>query len=232
MELLRGETLLSRLRRVGPYPPEAALSLLEQMAAGLETAHEAGVIHADLKSENVMLVADRHAACAVITDFGLAEDHDGLATRMRGSRPFLAGTIGYMAPERLSGGPATRASDIYALGVVLFEMLTGHLPFDPSSLRAALDGDGRSLQPKPELLLRLPLGWRPAIERCIHPCPTARFDRAPAVVEAIRNSLPLAQEGAAYSACRCPRVATGASSRPLRSRPRGRTGVEQVKSGP
>jgi serine/threonine protein kinase len=134
MELLRGETLSARLQQ-GRMSCAEALPLVEQMTAGLHAAHRAGIVHRDFKSANVMLVDDGDGRTrAVITDFGLA-----LAVQLRPGETLttsitehgqIAGTPEYMAPEQILGGEVTPALDIYALGVAMFEMITGRTPFE------------------------------------------------------------------------------------------------------
>ncbi|MGA3043181.1 MAG: protein kinase [Bryobacteraceae bacterium] len=127
MELLEGETLAERLQRAGPMTPSEALPLIEQMAAGLGAAHEAGVVHRDFKPGNVMLVpAVAGASRAVITDFGLARAMDAAVAggeSYSGSATGVFGTPPYIAPEQLAGGGVSAAADVYALGVVIDEML-------------------------------------------------------------------------------------------------------------
>jgi eukaryotic-like serine/threonine-protein kinase len=120
MEFLEGETLTARLAR-GPIPEAEALSIARQIAAGLAAAHKAEVIHGDLKSSNIILTKQAGGGVrAVITDFGLARNSGSeLRAAQSGER---GGTPTYMAPELLEGSRATRASDIYALGVILREL--------------------------------------------------------------------------------------------------------------
>jgi predicted ATPase/tRNA A-37 threonylcarbamoyl transferase component Bud32 len=129
MELLEGETLSDRLR-AGPLAPAEALPLVKQMVDALEAAHAQGIVHRDFKSSNVLLVRDHPSERLVVTDFGIARALERERTRdaeMTGEG--LMGTPGYMAPEQVLGERVTPATDIYALGVVLFEMLSGQLPF-------------------------------------------------------------------------------------------------------
>jgi len=134
MELLGGETLADRLRRAGRMTTTEAFPIITQIAAGLAAAHEAGIVHRDFKSANVVLVPSKRGAedvRAVVTDFGLARGTsagDSSAVSLCGTGDF-AGTPAYMAPEQVRGGEITPAVDIYALGVVMYEMLTGHRPF-------------------------------------------------------------------------------------------------------
>jgi len=126
MPLLRGQTLRQRLQR-GSLAPTEVENLGRQLLSGLAAVHRAGVVHGDLKSDNVMLLAGTGALPrVVIIDFGLAR---AAATPARGSLGRSAnGSPPYMAPERLRGAPSSPASDVYAVGVVLFEALTGQLP--------------------------------------------------------------------------------------------------------
>ena len=131
MELLTGETLAQRLRRDGRLSETEALPLARQLGAALEAAHAAGVVHRDLKSSNVLLVQGESGPRAVVTDFGLACSGplgEGIETAESENTP-LVGTPDYMAPEQVEGGPVTAAADLFALGVVLYEIVTGTLPF-------------------------------------------------------------------------------------------------------
>ena len=125
MELIVGDSLRKRLKSSGALPPEQVTQVALELARGLAAAHEAGVIHRDLKPGNVLFAGER----AVITDFGLAR-HEG---DERASASDFAGTPAYMAPEQMVGRRVSTAVDVYALGVVAFEMLTGRLPFSASS---------------------------------------------------------------------------------------------------
>ncbi|MEZ5404276.1 MAG: protein kinase [Bryobacteraceae bacterium] len=178
MELLVGETLAARLRRDGRLRAEAAVPLIRQMALGLDAAHEAGVIHRDFKSANVMLVGGR----AVITDFGLARATGAMAATASAdtavSTTQLAGTVGYMSPEQMRGAPVTAASDIYSFGIVMYEMAAGKLPFDDSNvLNSAMQRGGRI----PDVRAEAPEAggrWASAIERCLQPEADRRFATA------------------------------------------------------
>ncbi len=130
MELVQGETLRDRLGR-GPMPIADVLDLGTQVAAAISAAHKSGVIHRDIKPENVIIMSDGYAK---VLDFGLAKLReirgDDAATLLK-TRPGVAmGTISYMAPEQLVGGDVTPAADVFSLGVVLYEMLTGRRPFE------------------------------------------------------------------------------------------------------
>src|SRR5262245_31183459 len=124
MEFVDGEDLATLLRRIGRLPPDKANEVASQMCAGLAAAHDRGVLHRDLKPSNVMIDGDGHVR---ITDFGLAVRADQGASD-------LAGTPAYMAPEQFDGRPVTVRSDLYALGLILFEIYTGRRPFDAHSV--------------------------------------------------------------------------------------------------
>jgi serine/threonine protein kinase len=128
MELLKGETLSRVLQKVGRLPLDRTLQLAEQMAAGLGAAHRAGVVHRDFKPSNVVLVNGDNGEQAMVTDFGTAQAPTGERRDPSGH-----GHPAYMAPEQVRGEDVGPAADIYAFGVVLFEMVTGTLPFGGDS---------------------------------------------------------------------------------------------------
>jgi serine/threonine protein kinase len=126
MELLEGESLAARIDRAGPMPPDEAARVVAAVADALAAAHAAGVVHRDVKPGNVFLTT---AGEIKVLDFGIAwYAHDAALTTGE-----LLGTAAYLAPERVLGLRATPAADIYALGVVLYELLAGHRPFEASS---------------------------------------------------------------------------------------------------
>ena len=163
MEFLDGETLAARLARQGRFTTEEARPLVEQMCAGLSAAHAEGVIHRDFKSSNVMLVArtgdpgqPRPGGLRVaITDFGVARaleqgEAPAAAEALTGEAGIL-GTPEYMAPEQVTGAEVSPATDVYALGVVMYEMVTGRLPFSGGSRLAAAARRIHEPAPRPEL---------------------------------------------------------------------------------
>ena len=153
MELLYGETLADRLRRDGRSRRRRSCPS-RQMAAGLAAAHRAGVVHRDFKSHNVMLVEAKRAdeeLRVVVTDFGLARrstrDHASSFSLSMTEVTEISGTPAYMAPEQVEGGPVTPATDVYAFGVVLYELVTGVWPFVADTpMRTA---NKRLLEPPP-----------------------------------------------------------------------------------
>ncbi|HVR43297.1 MAG TPA: serine/threonine-protein kinase, partial [Thermoanaerobaculia bacterium] len=123
MELVQGETLRARLRR-GPLPVEETLDIATQIAAGLGAAHKAGIVHRDIKPENVIITPDGYAK---VLDFGLAKLRENSGpdspTALKTSPGVAMGTLGYMAPEQFTGDEITPATDVFALGVVMQEMV-------------------------------------------------------------------------------------------------------------
>jgi len=198
MELLEGETLLERIRRGGPLRPREALPLVRQMADGLAAAHRAGVIHRDFKCGNVMLVpayGESGGVRAVITDFGLARAaaEDDSSPRVT-AQDALVGTPAYMAPEQVEGGAVTTASDVYAFGVVLYEMTTGRYPFHgESSLATAVMRLKEDPVPPRELAPHLDERWERAILRCLKRQPHQRFVSARDVAGALEPGAPLTE---------------------------------------
>jgi serine/threonine protein kinase/tetratricopeptide (TPR) repeat protein len=188
MELLRGESLDQLLRRKGRLSAEEALPLVKQMAAGLHAAHLAGIVHRDFKSNNVMLTSSPGAPSgirAVITDFGLAHSAEGERISLTSSAD-LVGTPAYMAPEQLQGGAITAATDIYALGVVMFQMVTGKLPFVGETPLAMAIQRLELPPPVPKALEPdLDARWSETILKCLERSPADRF----ASVEEIEPAL-------------------------------------------
>jgi eukaryotic-like serine/threonine-protein kinase len=123
MEYVEGETLDAMIKRQGLIPPARCLSLFEQIAAGIEYAHAKGIVHRDIKPGNIMISSE---GAVKIMDFGIAKVSGGLPLTKAGVK---VGTIWYMSPEQVKGFPGTVSTDIYSLGVTLFEMVTGRVPY-------------------------------------------------------------------------------------------------------
>jgi tRNA A-37 threonylcarbamoyl transferase component Bud32 len=176
MELLRGETLARVLARTGRFNEALALKLLREIVSGLEAVHAAGVIHRDLKSENVFLSTSPDGLTrAVVMDFGLAQVHHLREESRKSSGGAVIGTLDYMAPEQVEGRPATPASDIYALGVVVFEMLTGRLPHAGQTQFARAAAKLVAAPPRPSANVRgLSTGWDALVRRCLERNPSDR----------------------------------------------------------
>ena len=202
MELVRGETLSARLRRTGGLEADEALPIVRQMAEGLVAAHAAGVVHRDFKSGNVLLeeTAPDSPPRAVITDFGLARGLEGVnappdALTLTATGGLL-GTPAYMSPEQVEGRPAGPASDLYSFGVVLYEMVTGELPFvGASPISAALR---RLTEPPPRPRTLRPgvdPQWERAILRCLERDPADRFASPRDLVRALEGEAVAAPAG-------------------------------------
>ena len=179
MEYVDGEDLSSLLRRIGRLPPDKAVEIARQLCAGLAAAHREGVLHRDLKPANVMLDGRGHA---VITDFGLA----GLAEQIQGAE-VGSGTPAYMSPEQLAGREVTTKSDIYSLGLVLYEIFTGRRAFEADTLADLL-------RVRSERPVSNPSSWvkdlDPAVERVIMRCLEQESSRRPASALAVAAALP------------------------------------------
>ena len=212
MELLHGETLAKRLRRSPPIPRSEQWRIATEICAGLAAAHDAGVIHRDLKSENVFLHSRALKASepgkvptgpeqgeefgnqiAVVMDFGLARSAGPLplggddSTTLRGT---VIGTLTHAAPEQLLGQPVTLAADIYALGIVLFELVSGGaVPFPAHTAAEAIHLRLREPAPSPRTVQPdVDPAWEGAILRCLERDPTRRFPDVRQAVDALRPS--------------------------------------------
>ena len=190
MEFLPGETLLQALQSAPIMPPPRALRILTQVADALEAAHQAGVVHRDLKTSNIMLVPAMDGATrAVVMDFGLArgvtpDERDGRLTQTGK----ILGTWDYMAPEMLDGGHPSPASDIYALGILAYVMVTGERPFPGESPLSAVIRRSRERVPPPcSVVPGLPPHWDEAILGCLEVDPARRYLRPSLFSSALIN---------------------------------------------
>ncbi|MBI5170506.1 MAG: serine/threonine protein kinase [Candidatus Eisenbacteria bacterium] len=185
MEYVDGEDLATLLRRIGRLPNEKALQLARQMCAGLQVAHELGIVHRDLKPSNIMIDGRGRAR---ITDFGLAAIAESL-----GGAEMAAGTPAYMAPEQMEGREVTVRSDVYALGLVLYELFTGAPAFEGRTAAELLDAKRSRTPSSPS---QLAPGTDPLVERvllrCLSPDPAARPASAADVARALPGGDPLA----------------------------------------
>jgi serine/threonine protein kinase/tetratricopeptide (TPR) repeat protein len=187
MEFLDGITLREHLQRTGSLEAAQAILIGREVAAALDAAHSAGIVHRDVKPGNIMLCGAAYER-AVVTDFGLARldlsEGEGRSITLPGTVGAI-GTLAYMAPEQLQGGPITTAVDIYAFGVVLFEMFTGHKPATgPAGSRANVK---KVRETGPAETALHPIG-RAMMELCLHREPARRPTSAMEVVEAFERS--------------------------------------------
>jgi hypothetical protein len=182
MEYVDGEDLAASLRRIGRFPEDKATDIARQLCAGLAAAHERGVLHRDLKPANVML---DDAGKVRLMDFGLAAI--GAVEDIR------AGTPAYMAPEQLLGREVTARSDIYALGLVLYELFTGRRAFTAATLNELVEQhQSGQITPPHTIVTSLDLAIERAIMRCLDPNPSKRPATALGVSAALPGGDPLA----------------------------------------
>lgn len=202
MEYIDGEDLASLLRRIGRLPATKALEVARQLCAGLAAAHDRGLLHRDLKPANVMVDGRGQVR---ITDFGLATES------APGASPSdFAGTIAYMAPERFQGDSATVQSDLYALGLILYETYTGQPPFKAATRHEWQRAHANSTPANPSTLIS---EIEPAVERalmrCLEKSPAKRPPSASHVAALLPGGDPLA---AALAAGETPSPALVAAS--------------------
>lgn len=176
MEYVDGENLASLLRRIGKLPRDKVVQIAWQLCAGLGAAHRHGVLHRDLKPANIMIDGEGNVR---ITDFGIA-----ILAEAEATSTLAAGTPGYIAPEVLAGRPASVRSDIYALGLVLYEAVTGRAVVDTENVKAIAGG------PRAEPPSRSTDGIDPTFERIVLRCLEPDPDNRPASVYEIAAALP------------------------------------------
>jgi serine/threonine protein kinase/MFS family permease len=179
MEFIKGEELSSLLRRIGRLPPDKATEIARQLCAGLAATHKIGVLHRDLKPANVMIDENGNVR---LTDFGIA----GLVEEI-GNEDVRAGTPAYMSPEQLAGDELTVKSDIYSLGLVLYEVFTGKKAFEAPTLTELIDLRNSTTPPSPSALVK---EINPLVERLILRCLEKDADRRPASALQVAASLP------------------------------------------
>jgi serine/threonine-protein kinase len=186
MEFIRGEELASLMRRIGRLPLDKANEVARQLCAGLAAAHDTGILHRDLKPANIMIDNDGNVR---ITDFGLA----GLAHEIRAEEA-TAGTPSYMSPEQIDGGELTIKSDLYSLGLVLYELFTAKKAFEAGSLVELMNLRRSAATPTlPTLLVKdLDPSVERVILRCIERDPEKRPTSALQVAAALPGGDPLA----------------------------------------
>jgi eukaryotic-like serine/threonine-protein kinase len=189
MDRLRGETLRARLDRAGKLPSAQACALLTGALEGLDAAHRAGIIHRDVKPSNIFLAKDASAPGgerAVMLDFGIAKLQD--ASWDSSTTAHIVGTPRYLAPEQILGGRVDARTDVYAMGMVLFQAIAGRGPFDATgtipSLRAHIAEEPRKLCQ----LAEAPASVERAIERAIQKMPDGRWPSAAAFAEALTRA--------------------------------------------
>jgi serine/threonine protein kinase len=185
MELVRGRALRDVIRAASPLPIDRVVRLLRPLAEALDHAHAHGVVHRDVKPTNVMIGADDRVT---LLDFGIARAMEGSAQLTRAG--LIVGTPEYMAPEVVTGGVAGANADLYALGVVAYEMLTGHGPFRGVSTSAVAYAHVHTPPPSPRgERTDLPEIMERALLRQLAKDPAARFPNARTFVEELERGL-------------------------------------------
>jgi len=192
MEFLAGQNLDQLLKGKGKLSTAEALPLVQQMVAGLAAAHEADVVHRDFKSNNVMLVPTGPGSGSlrvVVSDFGLAHSLDAGEFALTRTGEML-GTPAFMAPEQVTGKEITPATDIYALGVVMFEMVTGRLPFEGRNWREVAflrlevpPPSAKAVQPDLDPV------WSDTIQKCMQIAPADRFTAVTEIEQALAGEI-------------------------------------------
>jgi len=194
MEYLEGITLHEKVHRDGPLPWKEALNVTLEICEGLRLIHEKGIIHRDLKTGNIMLCKQVGSARVVVMDFGLARDFgpDAIEKQESSSQrsgkalpQMIMGTPEYMAPEQFEGKPVSPATDIYALGIILYELVTGLHPYAADTpVAAAIRRAKHPLLPS-SFRPRIPAQCDRVIERCLEYDPEKRFQSARDVAKAL-----------------------------------------------
>jgi eukaryotic-like serine/threonine-protein kinase len=182
MEFVEGEPLTHLLAREGALPVARAAGIATQVAAALQAAHDLGIVHRDLKPDNIMLTRGREGADAVkVVDFGIAKTMGAEGSQQVTRTGLVVGTPEFMSPEQLSGDKLDGRSDVYSLGLVLFKMLTGALPFPGDSVQEAMikrltDQPWELIEVRPDL--HFPPGLQETLDAALARTPVDRYQSA------------------------------------------------------
>ena len=191
MGYVDGETLADRLVSRGTLPVGEAVRILREVAWALAYAHARGVVHRDVKPENILI--ERGTGRVVVTDFGIARDTRSSRLTADG---MVLGSVHYMSPEQVAGGDIDGRSDLYALGIVGFRMLSGRLPFDAPQASAVLLKQATAEPPALiELAPDVPPQLAAVIDRCLSKDPELRYPTGEAFAEALVEALQVVQSG-------------------------------------
>ena len=183
MELIQGKTLSDYIKEQGPMPYPKVIALSKQIAAALAFAHKNHIIHRDVKPHNVMITPN---GTAKITDFGIAKAVN--AATIVDNTEGIIGSVHYFSPEQARGGYVDEKSDIYSLGIVMYEMLTGRVPFDGDNpVNIALMHINGEMVPPSKLVDGVPPALEHIILKCTDKYPVNRFASADELIEALNN---------------------------------------------
>jgi eukaryotic-like serine/threonine-protein kinase len=188
MEYVEGETVSDLVRRRGRLAPAEAVTLALQACSGLETAHEAGLVHRDIKPQNLLLTP---GGTLKIADFGIARSLDGTQLTEAGT---VLGTAAYLAPEQAAGEPVTATADVYALGAVLYELLTGRPPYVAETLAELFAKQRRgAIAPVREFAPDVPSSLEDAVMRALARDPAYRPESAAAFADELGGATAVTQ---------------------------------------
>jgi serine/threonine protein kinase len=192
MAFVEGESLGDRIRTRGTLTPEEVALVLREVSWALAYAHARGVIHRDVKPDNILI--EKATGRALVTDFGIARDV--AASRLTADGTVL-GTVHYMSPEQVSNDTLDGRSDLYALGVVGFQALTGRLPFDEGSAAAALVAHVTKAAPRVnDINPAVPAELAAVVDRCLSKDPAGRYESGEALAEALTKAVTAMNESA------------------------------------
>jgi len=232
MEFIEGEPLTELIRQEGALPVARAADIGIQVGAALQAAHDLGIVHRDLKPDNIMLTRSRDGADAVkVVDFGLAKAVGGEGGGQKVTRTGLVvGTPEFMSPEQLSGDKLDGRSDVYSLGLVLFNMLTGTLPFSADSVQEAMikrltDEPAKLIEVRPDL--HFPPGLQQTLDTALARTPVDRYQSAAKLAHDLASVTGLAR---ADGGAALPSTLTDADDKteliaPVRARTRSRVPI-------
>lgn len=224
MEYVDGSDLKALINREAPLAIDRAVAIAEAVARGLEAAHQMGLVHRDIKPQNIIVAPDGHVR---ITDFGIAKSHLSTALTETG---VTFGTVDYISPEQAQGQPATPRSDIYALGVTLYEMLTGRLPFSgDNAVAVAMQHVNSPPTPPRRLNPQIPPQLEAVVLQALAKDPARRPGSAQEFARLLGGYRLMAQQDTVYNVSLPRRPAEPAQSRPAPPSPgNGNTGGRPI----
>src|SRR6185295_17470750 len=185
MAFIEGEALADRIRDRGPLTPAEAVRIFREVAWALAYAHARGVVHRDVKPENILL--DRQTGHALVSDFGIARQADASRLTQAG---LVLGTFHYMSPEQVSGADLDGRSDVYSLGIVMYQALSGKLPFDGLTAPAVLMAHATKRAPPLHTIApNVPASLVAIVDRCLEKRAEDRFPNCEMLADALDDAL-------------------------------------------